>query len=245
VASFLGTFGGTATPPVLTTITPTPSSTTALLLRTPVGMLSVLAFRTPIPFPFGAERTGYLVRDLDVAVRQARAAGAAVLVEPFADPIGRDAIIQWPGGVTMQLYWHSAAPSYPPLATTPENRLYVPADCVTEFVRGFTAFSGGTVISDQPQAAGAEIGRPERRFRRIRVLSAFGRLAVLVTDGHLPYPFGRETTGYAVGDLDATLARASAAGARILAGPYATDDRRAAMLEFPGGHIVELHAPLP
>ena len=38
------------------------------------------------------------MKDLDAA-----AAGAAVLVSPFADPIGRDVIIQWPGGATMQL----------------------------------------------------------------------------------------------------------------------------------------------
>jgi hypothetical protein len=26
-------------------------------------------------------------------------------------------------------------------------------------------------------------------------------MVVLVTDGHLPYPYGRETTGYEVSDL--------------------------------------------
>src|SRR5256885_8303425 len=39
------------------------------------------------------------------AVRAARACGADVIVAPFDDPIGRDAIVQWPGGVNMQLYW--------------------------------------------------------------------------------------------------------------------------------------------
>jgi hypothetical protein len=51
---------------------------------------------------------GYLVKDLDVAVKSARAAGADILVAPFPDPIGRDVIIQWPGGVSMQLYVHRA-----------------------------------------------------------------------------------------------------------------------------------------
>jgi hypothetical protein len=66
---------------------------------TPAGTLSVFGFKTPIPYPFGLERTGYLLTDLDGATRAARAAGADVLVSPFDDPIGREAIIQWPGGV--------------------------------------------------------------------------------------------------------------------------------------------------
>jgi len=72
-------------------------------VRTPAGPLSALAFTTPIPYPFGSERVGYLVRDLDAAVAEAVAAGAGVLVAPFADSIGRDAIVQWPAGVTMQV----------------------------------------------------------------------------------------------------------------------------------------------
>jgi hypothetical protein len=73
------------------------------------GTLSVFAFNTPVPYPFGAERTGYLVVDLEAAVHAAQAAGADVLVQPFPDAIGRDAVIQWPGGINMQLYWHTAA----------------------------------------------------------------------------------------------------------------------------------------
>ena len=245
VTSFLATFGGSTTKQVTTTITPTPSSTSAQLLLTPVGTLSVLGFRTPIPFPFGSERTGYLVRDLNAAVKQARADGASVLVAPFDDPIGRDAVIQWPGGVNMQLYWHTTAPSYPPLQIVPENRVYISADRVAAFVHDFVRFSGGKVVSDDMRAPGIEIGRPEYAFRRIRIDSLFGRVAVLVTDGHLPYPYGRETTGYGVPDLDATLAKAGGAGARILAGPYEADGRRAAMVEFPGGYIAEIHAAKP
>src|ERR1700689_1995196 len=98
VASFTATFGGKSTKQVVATVTPTPSSTTTQLVQTPVGTVSVFGFKTPIPYPFGAERTGYLVTDLDVAIEAARATGADVLVTPFPDPIGRDAIIQWPGG---------------------------------------------------------------------------------------------------------------------------------------------------
>src|SRR5882757_6609434 len=61
VASFLATFGGQSTKQVVATVTPTPSSTTSQLLQTPVGTVSVFGFKTPIPFPFGAERTGFLV----------------------------------------------------------------------------------------------------------------------------------------------------------------------------------------
>src|ERR1700727_1314916 len=107
VASFLATFGGQSTKQVVVTVTPTPSSTTSQLLQTPVGTVSLFGFKTPIPFPFGAERTGYLVTDMDVAIKAARTAGADILVEPFPDPIGRDAVIQWPGGVNTQIYWHT------------------------------------------------------------------------------------------------------------------------------------------
>src|SRR5216683_2347874 len=119
VASLVATFGGTTSKQGVFTVTPTPSSTMSQLVLTPVGTLSVFGFKTPIPYPFGLERTGYLVTDLDVAVRAARAAGADVIVATFNDPIGRDAVIQWPGGVNMQLYWHTTAPSYAPLQTVP------------------------------------------------------------------------------------------------------------------------------
>jgi hypothetical protein len=41
-----------------------------------------------------------------------------------------------------------------------------------------------------------------------------------VTDGRLPYPYGRETTGYEVANLANTLAKAKSGGVAILAGPY-------------------------
>jgi len=242
VASFLATFGGTASRQGVFTVTPTPSSTISQILLTPVGILSVFGYKTPVPFPFGPERTGYLVTDLDAAVRLARRTGADVLVAPFNDPIGRDAIIQWPGGVNAQLYWHTKAPSYPPLQTIPENRVYVSADRVAAFTRSFVAFSGGKVVSDDAHAPGVEIGRPPETYRRIRIQSAFGKLTVLVTDGHLPYPYGRETTGYEVPDLAATLAKATVAGAAILVPAYKTDRRNSAIVQFPGGYIAEIHS---
>jgi predicted enzyme related to lactoylglutathione lyase len=242
VASFQATFGGTTSKQGVFTVTPTPSKTMSQLVLTPAGTLSVFGFKTPIPYPFGAERTGYLVTDMDAAVAAARAAGADVLVNTFPDPIGRDVIIQWPGGVNMQLYWHTVKPSYKALDTVPENRVYVSADRADAFVHAFVTFSHGKVVSDTPKAPGVEIGRPSDTYRRIRIESTFGKMVVLVTDGHLPYPYGREMTGYEVADLDSTLTKAKAAGAQVLVAPYTADGRAAAIAQFPGGYVAEIHA---
>src|ERR1700742_895055 len=160
VTSFLATFGGQSSKQVIATVTPTPSTTTSQILQTPAGIVSLFGFTTPIPYPFGTERTGYLVTDMDAAVTAAQAAGADLVVAPFPDAIGRDAVIQWPGGVNMQLYWHTTKPSYPPLATIPENRVYVSPHRADAFVQSFLRFSQGKVVSDDTQAAGVEIGRP-------------------------------------------------------------------------------------
>jgi predicted enzyme related to lactoylglutathione lyase len=215
VASFVGTFGGTTTKQGVFTVTPTQSSTMSQLLLTPVGTVSVFGFKTPIPYPFGSERTGYLVTDMDEAVRAAKATGADVIVAPFNDPIGQDAVIQWPGGVSTQLYWHNTAQSYTPLQTIPENRVYVSPDRVDAFVRSFLAFSRGTVVSDDAGAPGVEIGRPA---------------------------YGRETTGYEVANLAETLTKAKAAGVDVLVPLYKTDEREAVVIRFPGGYIAEIHS---
>jgi predicted enzyme related to lactoylglutathione lyase len=242
VASLLATFGGTTTKQGVFTVTPTQSSTMSQLVLTPVGTVSVFGFKTPVPYPFGLERTGYFVTDMDEAVRAAKATGADVIVAPFNDPIGQDAIIQWPGGVNTQLYWHTTAPSYTPLQMIPENRVYVSPDSVDAFVRGFLAFSHGAVVSDDARAPGVEIGRPAETYRRVRIESKFGKLTALVTDGHLPYPYGREMTGYEVANLEDTLTKAKVAGVDVLVPPYNTDEREAALVQFPGGYIAEIHS---
>jgi hypothetical protein len=244
VASFLATFGGITTKQVVATVTPAPSSTLSQLILTPVGTISVFGYKTPVPYPFGVERTGYLVSDMDVAVRAARVTGADVLVTPFDDPIGKDAIIQWPGGVYTQLYWHTTPPSYKPLETIPENRVYVSPDRADTFIRSFLSFSKGDVVSDDDRAPGIEIGRPRDTYRRVRISSNFGKLTVFVTDGQLPYPYGRELTGYEVTNLADTLAKAKAAGATILVGPYQADQRQASFVQFPGGYIAEIHSAI-
>jgi hypothetical protein len=236
VASFLATFGGTTTKQVVATVTPTPSSTLSQLILTPVGTISVFGYKTPVPYPFGVERTGYLVSDMDAAVSAAQVTGADVLVITFDDPIGKDAIIQWPGGVTTQLYWHTTPPSYKPLQTIPENRVYVSFDRADTFIRSFLSFSKGNIVSDDDRAPGIEIGRPRDTYRRVRISSNFGKLTVFVTDGQLPYPYGRELTGYEVTNLGETLAKAKGAGATILVGPYQADQRQACFVQFPGGY---------
>jgi len=242
VASLIATFGGTTTKQGVFTVTPTSSSTMSQLVMTPVGTVSVFGFKTPVPYPFGSERTGYLVTDMDGAIRAAKTTGADVLVAEFNDPIGQDAIIQWPGGVNTQLYWHTTAPSYAPLQTIPENRVYVSQDRVDAFVSSFLSFSDGSLVSDEPRAPGVEIGRPAETYRRVRIESKFGKLTAMVTDGHLPYPYGREMTGYEVTNLTDTLIKAKASGVDVLVPPYKTDERDAVIVQFPGGYIAEIHS---
>jgi predicted enzyme related to lactoylglutathione lyase len=242
VDSVIATFGGTKSKQGVFQVTPTPSQTISQLVLTPAGTLSVFGFKTPIPYPFGKERTGYLVTDMDAAVKSASAQGADVTVAIFPDPIGRDAIIEWPGGVYVQLYWHTTPPNYAALATIPENRVYVSRGRADTFVKDFVAFSHGEVVSDDRRAPGVEIGRPKETFRRIHIESKFGKVAVFVTDGHLPYPFGRELTGYEVSDLSGTLTKAKAAGATVLVEPFVSGHRQTAMIQFPGGYIAEIHA---
>jgi predicted enzyme related to lactoylglutathione lyase len=244
VASFLGTFGGQSTKQVIATVTPTPSKTTSQLLQTPVGTVSLFGFLTPIPAPFGAERTGYLVTNMDAAIKKAKASGADVVVTPFPDPIGVDAVIEFPGGVKTQIYWHTTAPSYTPFVTVPENRVYVSPDAANKFLHSFLAFSDGRVVFDQPAAPGNEIGLPGTTFRRIQVESVFGKLVVLVTDGHLPYPYGRETTGYEVDDLGSTIQKATSLGGKVLIQPVTLQGRTSAMVQFPGEYIAEIHSPI-
>jgi predicted enzyme related to lactoylglutathione lyase len=242
VSSFTATFGGKASKKSITDVTPTASETASQIALTPSGTVSVFGFQTPIPYPFGYERYGYLVNDMDAAVNAARADGAAIVVAPYNDPIGRDAIVEWPGGVYIQLYWHTVAPHYALLGNVPEHRVYESPDTADAFTQDFVAFSHGTVSSDERQAPASEIGLSSGVYRRIRIASAFGTMTVIVTDGHLPYPYGRETTGYLVPDLTATLAKAYAAGAVGLVAPHRIAGGMSAMLQFPGGYIAEIHS---
>lgn len=183
---------------------------------------------------------------MDTAIHAARNAGADIIVDKFNDPIGKDAIIQWPGGLNMQLYCHTIPPSYPLLETIPDNRVYMFVDKVNDFIRAFLQFSHGKVVSDDPHADASEIGRPGETFRRIRITSGFGNMLIFVTDGHLPYPFGREITGYEVADLNATLTKALGTGVKILSAPNRItlnggEILNTSVVQFPGGYIAEIH----
>jgi predicted enzyme related to lactoylglutathione lyase len=240
--SFLGTFGGTSSKKISVTVTPTPSTTFQQVLQTPVGTISLFGFTTPIPATFGSERTGYLVKDLDQALRAVRAAGGEVVVAAFPDPIGRDAIVSFPGGVMTQLYWHTTPPSYPAFAHIPENRIYLSPDAADKFIRSFRAFADARVVTDNHQQDGLELGRPSYKYRRVSLESNFGKMTLFITDGLLPYPYGRETTGYEVDDLQSTLAKAQALGAVVLTPPRTVAGRATAMVQFPGGYIAEIHS---
>lgn len=243
ITSFTSTFGGATGKQGVFQVTPTASKTKSQLALTPAGTVSAFGFVTPVPVPFGSERTGYLVTDLDAAVASAMRHGATRLIASFPDPIGRDVVIQWAGGVNMQLYWHTTKPSYPALATVPENRIYLTADAADQFVKQWRGFAHATVTSDDRAASGAEIGQPGKTYRRIRMTSGYGKMSVIVSDGQLPWPYGRDMTGYEVSDLSATLAKATSAGVETLVPAHAEGDRRSAIVRFPGGYIAEIHAP--
>ena len=241
VQSLVATFGGKTSKKGVFQVTPTPSRTMSQLVLTPVGTLSVFGFATPVPYPFGAERTGYLVKDMDAAVASAIRHGATRLLTDFPDPIGRDVVVQWPGGVNMQLYWHTAKPDYPALMHVPENRVYLTADAADTFLKRWLAFSHGRVTRDVPAASGADIGQPGKTYRRVELTSGYGRMLVIVSDGQLPWPYGRDMTGYEVDDLSATLSRARAAGVETLVAPHDEGGRSSALVRFPGGYIAEMH----
>jgi hypothetical protein len=99
-------------------------------------------------------------------------------------------------------------------------------------------------VSDNAHAPGVEIGRASDTYRRIRISSVFGAIAVLVTDGHLPYPYGHEMTGYEVSNLAGTIEKAKSAGVSVLDGPLSADGRNSAMMQFPGGYIAEIHSAI-
>jgi len=241
VSSFVATFGGTTSKQGEFQVTPTKSLTKSQLVLTPSGTVSVFGFKTPIPYPFGDERTGYLVTDIDAAVASAVKHGAVRRIATFPDPIGRDSVVQWPGGVNMQIYWHTAKPNYAPLSSVPENRVYLTPDAADAFVKSWTGYAHGRITADDKAAPGAEIGEPGKTVRRLSIESGYGRMVVFVSDGQLPWPYGRDMTGYGVSDLSATLAKATAAGVETLVAPFEVGTRQTAIVRFPGGYVAEIH----
>jgi hypothetical protein len=64
----------------------------------------------------------------------------------------------------------------------------------------------------------------------MRIESQFGKIAVLVTDGHIPSPHGREITEYEVSELSDTISKDTAAGVSVVVSPYKT--------------VAEIHSPI-
>jgi hypothetical protein len=85
VNSFVATFGGKPSKRIVGNVLPVTSSTEMQYILTRVGALSMFAYQTPVPFPFGQERTGYVVTDMDRAIKAARSSGAEVIVERFRE----------------------------------------------------------------------------------------------------------------------------------------------------------------
>ncbi|MEO5934652.1 MAG: hypothetical protein ABIQ08_14025 [Duganella sp.] len=188
------------------------------------------------------DTTHVYVQNADIdATKAAVETGADVTVEPFDDPIGKDVLIQWAGGVNMQLYWHTKAPSYAPLHSVPDNRVYVSRVSADKFIGQFKQFAHAKIVADD-KVDGGEIGRAGEQIRRVHLTSNFGKVTVFVSDGKLPFPFGRETTGYQVDDMAATLTKAAANDVTVLSAPYNNSKGNAsAILRFPGGYISEIH----
>jgi hypothetical protein len=209
-----------------------------------VALLSVFDFTTGVPYPFGQERTGWGVANTDAATLQAQGDGAASLVAAFPDPIGRDSVIQFPGGIDTQL-WHETTLSpnpFPALTTVPDNRVYVPSDTLPTFLKSYLAFTHGCVTLNDPHADGAQIGAPRTTYHRIGIVSKYGDTVVISTaDGDYNYPFGDEVSGISVANLTTTLAKARANGATVLWGPYAGQGGDSALVRFPGGFVTEIH----
>ncbi|MFE5084351.1 MULTISPECIES: VOC family protein [Streptomyces] len=225
-------------------VTPTPSNEAFSFVSSPVGDLSVFDFHTDAPYPFRQERTGWGVVDVDAAVKAAKRSGAYELVSPFNDVAGRDAIIQFPGGLNTQLWLNFTVPKLPKLTTVPENRVYITADTLRPFLSSYLRFTHGKVVEDKHTADAAEVGEAGKTMRRVSITSPFGKAVVFVTDGHLPTPYGQETTGYQVDNLDSTLAKATATGAKVLVEPHTANGRSSAVVKFPGGYVVEVHQNL-
>lgn len=245
VSSWVETFGGTARSMGIVNVTPTPSLINSQVIISPVGTLSVFELTGPMPHPFGLERAGWRVADLNTSVNLARDLGAAVVVEPFGDPVGRHAVVQLPGGSHIQFYWVSIPLTFSPLNSIPDSRFYLSPDSVEAFLNVYLPLTEATVVADNAQKDGLAIGRPSNTFREIRIASPLGSTVLIVTDGHLPYPYGHEVVGYAVNDIEDTLTKARAAGATVLAPVVAVNGNCSAVLQFPGGYIAEVHAPDP
>ncbi|WP_265443717.1 hypothetical protein [Flexivirga meconopsidis] len=222
-------------------ICPQPSLSVVSVLLSPYGLLSLFGFSTPIPYPFGQDKHGYRIRRRDEMIGRATEAGLDFAVAPFDDLGGLQSIVRLPGGSALQFYEPPAEMGFPELTHIPEARIYLGPLTIDPFLAAFTTLTRGTVQTDDPVADGAEVGMPDTTIRRVTYESGYGRLLVLETNGHQPYPYGWDFTGFVVDDLTATLATATAAGAQVVADPHTANGRTSAMVQFLGGFVAEIH----
>ena len=117
----------------------------------------------------------------------------------------------------MQLYWHTTKPSYAALrdhsgksglCIARTGRCVRPQfPSILARTRSYRTTRGLRVWKSAGQAIPTDASESS---------SVFGKMTVFVTDGHLPYPYGRELTGYEVSNLKDTLAKATDAGVKSL-----------------------------
>jgi hypothetical protein len=143
VASFVGTFGGTASKGRYHYSHSDAERNRAAVHSLARRNLVRIRLQDPDSLSLRSRKDRISRGDLDAALRAAQTDGADIIVAPFPDPIGRDVVIQWPGGVNMQLYIHTTPPSYEKLQTIPENRVYLSSGKADEFVKDFLRFSRG------------------------------------------------------------------------------------------------------
>jgi hypothetical protein len=99
----------------------------------------------------------------------------------------------------------------------------------------------GYLVTDMTWAIRA--ARAVKTYRHVRIESDFGTTRVIVTDGHLPFFYGREFTSYEVSDLADTLAEATVAGCVALVEPFTVGGGRTAIVQFPGAYFAQIHVP--
>ncbi|SIT50726.1 conserved exported hypothetical protein [Paraburkholderia piptadeniae] len=79
--SFVATFGGSKSKQGLFPVTPTPSQTMSQLVFSPAGTISVFSVKGAHPVALRRGTHGYLVIDMDTAMKVAREHGAEVIVD--------------------------------------------------------------------------------------------------------------------------------------------------------------------
>lgn len=223
-------------------VTPTPRLTMSQLVLTPVGALSVFGFKTPIPHPFGMERSGSRHglghRHSRRASRRRRRNGRDV---PRPDWPRRHHSVAGRCQHAALMAHLLGAELRAAADGTGKARLSVagPGRCIRPRFHRLRAWQG---CLRRSASTGRGIGCPSDTYRRSRIESGFGRM--MVTHGHLPNPDGRETTGYEVSALFATFGRAKSAGAVVLVEPYSAGQHQAAIVQFPGGQIAEIRGAM-